>query len=308
MPSHHRTSSAVLALIILTAIIGSGFGPIAKIALRTIPPMSFIFLRFVIATILLAPSSVKKLPAGRPLLQLMLVSLLATANTILFAFGISDTTASISQMLYASLPLMTTLITIVFLHHRINRRATIGISIGFLGTALILVLPMLTTGQASLGGIRGNLTIFVSVITYTVYCLASERFHDRFSVGQIVFIFSLVSLIISAPLTAVDLISNPAWWNTVPPAAYVGLLYAGSIGTVLFYYLSQLVVKKSNPVTASVIQYIQPFMTFVWAALLLGERLTIVFIIAVICTLAGVYLTTSAESGEHHTLPPTEPC
>jgi len=303
----HRHSSSILGLVFLTSLLSSGIGVFAKISLLSIPTMSFIFLRFFIAALILFPFARKRFPvARRPLLELTLVSCLATANTYFFAFGIKYTTANISQMLYAAVPILVTLISIFFLRRRITKRTSLGIAIGFLGTAIFFALPMITSGQTDLGSVKGNLLIFLAVIFYSLYLMLSQKLHDRFSLSQIVFVFTLVSTLASSLFALSDLHTSPRWWVGVPVEAILGLLYVATVGTVLAFFLGQLIVKKADPLTASLTQYIQPFMTFVWAAMLLNEKLTAVFVLGVICSLIGVYLTTSAERSKMLPLPPVD--
>src|SRR3989338_1746182 len=94
-------TKAILAILI-GSVLGGAVSSVTKIGLVKIPPFSFSFIRFFIASICLLPFFLRtKIKFDRKFQSLILLSLLPTLNVALFVLGIKTTTASISQMLYA---------------------------------------------------------------------------------------------------------------------------------------------------------------------------------------------------------------
>src|SRR3989344_4556855 len=91
-----------LLAVIFAALVGGGIPVMGKISLVIVPPTVFTFLRFLIATLCMAPFALPLPKIDRGLfIKILLVCLFATLNVTLFPFGIRLTTATIGQLLYA---------------------------------------------------------------------------------------------------------------------------------------------------------------------------------------------------------------
>jgi drug/metabolite transporter (DMT)-like permease len=77
----------------------------------------------------------------------------------------------------------------------------------------------------------------------------------------------------------------------VTMVSLVSTAYVGIIGSALWYLLYQYIIHHSSPLIASMILYLQPAATFVWAAFLLGEQLTPGFLIGAALAFIGVFFT-----------------
>src|SRR3989344_3021414 len=106
--------------IFLCAILGGATSTITKIGLVEIPPLSFIFLRFFIASLLISPFVFRNGKNFKYFSGIIPLSLLATFNIILFIFGIKLTTATIGQLLYAATPFLTSAILYSFYKERLS--------------------------------------------------------------------------------------------------------------------------------------------------------------------------------------------
>ena len=89
-------------------------------------------------------------------------------------------------------------------------------------------------------------------------------------------------------LSIFDLFKEPNWWHGVSTSAYLSLAFVAILGTAVYYLINQIVVKKATPVMASMVLYVQPFATFVWAYYFLSEKLTTLFLVGVVLSLLGV--------------------
>ncbi len=285
-----------LFLIFINVIISGGNSPLIKIALREIPSFTFNLLRFVIAFLFFIPLLIgKKIKFGKSTIGVIFLSLLLTSNIVLFNFGIQKTTANIGQMIYAATPIITSILSYFLLNEKFRSKKILGIIIGFMGTLLIILLPLLEKGSSFKGDLIGNLLIFIAMIFTAVYFVFSKTFQKEYKPLDITFYFVLVTLISQLPLAAVEFSSHQNWWASISKETLFGLLWVGSIGTVGFYFLYQSIIKHSTPLIASMMLYLQPISTFVWAAILLKEGLNTVFIIGAILTFIGVWLTTRSE-------------
>jgi len=279
----------IFFLIILSAILGGGTGVFGKIALKEIPPFSFTFLRFFIASIFLIPVSLKSLPKFRKQdYKIILLSLLASANVILFSFGIRLTTANISQMIYTAVPVISALFSFYLLKERFGIKKISGIALGFIGTLLIISLPLISNKWTSQSSIWGNLIIVVAMLSISLYWVLSKKFQNKYTPLEINNYFIFTTTILLFFLCFFDLSNNLKWYSGVSLNSYLSLGYVAIFSTAIYYLISQIIVKKASPVMASMVLFVQPLATFTWAYFFLSEKLTILFSIGAILSLLGV--------------------
>jgi len=288
MQDEKKSNLYVLLLVFLAAVLGGGAGVFGKIALVEIPSFSFTFLRFLIATVFLVPFSLKHLPTfSKKDSKIILLSLLASINVILFSFGIKYTTANIGQMIYTAVPIVTAVFSFYLLKERSNVRKITGILIGFAGAMLIVLLPLLSSSMAG-STLGGNLIIFVAMLSISLYWVLSKRLQSDYTPMQINNYFIFTTAFLTCFLSIYDLFKHPYWWQGVSLKAYFALAFVAVFATAICYLISQIIIKKANPVIASMILYVQPFTTFIWAYYFLSEKLTTLFLVGAVLSLIGV--------------------
>ena len=282
-----------LISIILAAICGGGFAVFTKIGLRQIPPFSFTFFRFFIASICMIPFVLReKQKIDKNILKVILLSFLGVANVTLFAFGVKLTTATISQMLYAIVPVIAAIFSYLVLKERISSKKIIGIFSGLVGILTLVLLPIIGKTSSFTGNLSGNLIILTAVLCFALYTVLSKRFHKHYSPLTLTFIFSLTTAIVLSPFLIRDYLTNPIWFYRLSTFSWFSIFYAGVFGGVVYYLLYQYSIKHGTPIIASMTMYLQPLLTFLWAFFLLSERLTIGIIIGGLLAIGGAWMVT----------------
>lgn len=284
-------NTAFLA-IFLGAILGGATSTITKIGLVEIPPLSFIFLRFFIASLLISPFVFRNGKNFKYFSGIIPLSLLATFNIILFIFGIKLTTATIGQLLYAATPFLTSAILYFFYKERLSTMKVLGILIGFIGVSMVVILPVIERHNPFSGNLFGNFLIGIGVILWSFYMVFSKRILKKYSPFDITSGFIFVTTIVSFPLFIFDTFTNNGWWLNLDPAAIIAISYVAIISTIVTYLLNQYAIKYGGSVFASMLFYLLPIFAFITAFILLGERLTVGLLIGGTLALLGTYLTT----------------
>jgi drug/metabolite transporter (DMT)-like permease len=291
---HILESYKSILLIFLAALLGGGNSTFTKIAVIEIPPFFFTLFRFIFAFLILLPLVInnKKFHFDS-FKKILFVSLLATANVTLFVFGAKRTTATTSQMLYAAVPLIAGIFSFSLLKEKLSLKKIFGIITGFIGVVLIILLPIL--GQKNLfnGDLIGNLIIFIAVSLFSLYSVLSKRFQNKFTPLEITMVFILTTILVQALLIPFSLPQNNIWLVNLSVKSLLAVAYVGVIGTGIYYLIYQFAIKHSTPIIASMTFYLQPISAFLWAAILLGEKLTIGFILGAILAFVGVMLVTN---------------
>lgn len=280
-----------IVFILLVSILGGATQAITKIGLVSIPPLSFAFIRFLIAGIVISPFLLKK-NFLRVLWQLTPFSLLATINIAFFILGIKTTTATIGTILYAGVPLLTAFFLFVLFRERLSRKKELGIALGFFGVVFVVLLPIIEKGSRFSGDLLGNILIGIGVISWSLYMAYSKKKLQSFSPLVITSAFIWVTCFALFPLFLTDLISHPNWWQSLTLSSVLSLSYISIISTVIVFLLNQYAIKHGGSILASMQFYLLPISAYLSASFLLGEQLTLGIVIGGALALLGVYITT----------------
>lgn len=286
-----NSNKLALIAVFVAAILGSATAGIAKKGLEEIPPYSYTFLRFAVASLFVLPFLLNN--RGKQLLHvraLTPISLFATANVTFFIIGVNYTTANIGSVIYAAVPLLTALIIFIFFKKRLSLSKEVGIGIGFGGVLVITLLPLFEKGNPFAGDLLGNFFLTLAIIMWSFYLVFSKKLQERYSPFLITSYFILLSTIVLLPFFLWELFTQPGWWGQVTGWGIFSVFYVAVIITVLNYTLNQYAIKHGGAVLASTMFYISPVFSFVINFFLLGELLTPGFIFGSLLALLGTYL------------------
>lgn len=281
--------------IFLGSVMGGAMGAVTKVGLLEIPPLSFAFIRFFAATIIIFPFILKKKRKMiKDFIAVAPFSVLAALNIAFFTIGVKATTATISQILYAGVPIIIGLVSHFLLSEKLGFTKISGIAIGFIGVLTVVLLPVLEKGKAFSGDLTGNIIITVGVVCWSLYMVFSKRMQKNYSPFVIVSVFIILTAIALFPFFLLDLRTNNGWWTNVGFNGLISLLYVVIIGTITTYLLMQYAIKHGGSVFASMAFYLQPVFGFLAAFLILGEKLTLGLLIGGTLALLGVFFVTKS--------------
>lgn len=287
----------VLAVIILAALLGGGISPLSKIALKEFPPLSLMALRFLLAFIILLPFIYKSLP--KTIKNWMMVgktTIFATLNGILFIYGVKLTGATVSQLIYSLGTITVAIIAYFTLQEKLNPKQKIGIVIGLLGTIITVLLPVLTTNQLiNIGALQGNLMILAGMISFSIFTVKAKKLQEVYSPLTMTGLMAITIAIVVGFLAIPEII-NYEWIIHISLIGWISFAYLSIIIGTIFFWLLQYAIKHGSPTISSTTGYLQPVFTFLWASLLIGEKLSPGLIIGGGLTMIGAYLVTKTKS------------
>src|SRR3989338_1865351 len=286
-----------ILLVVATALAGGGIPVFSKLLLREIGPTEFMTLRFFGAWLLFLPFVIKALPRKiSDWLKISLVVMPAAINMILFARGLFFTTATMAALIYSFSPIAAAIMVYFIGQEKLNWRKIIGILIGFIGMLILIIAPLNYQSLADfVGTAKGNGLMLLCMMLMTIFTVASKPLQQKFSPAVITSILFLNCFIVNA-IAGGYTIFNPSLLLKLSTTAWLSLGYLIFINSIIFFWLYQITLKQTTAVNVSMTSYITPIITFVWAAILLGERLNSVLVIAGALTLTGAYLTTTAKN------------
>jgi drug/metabolite transporter (DMT)-like permease len=175
-------------------------------------------------------------------------------------------------------------------HDRFDKKQILGILFGFVGVALVVTLPLIEK-HTSMVALSGNILIVGAAIAFMFYGVMSKSISTKLNATPVVltFYFCLVTLIVSMPFAYAEMVQK-GLLGAIQLKHIIAGIYTGVVGTGLFYMVYQYALKISSEVTASLFTYIQPIATILLAVLLLGEKITIPFLIGGVLAVIGARL------------------
>lgn len=285
-----------IALILAHLIWGANF-VVAKVTLQEFPPMSLAFLRFSFASLLLAPfflAETKKIKINKKdLPRLIAVGIfIITLNITFFFEGIKRTTAIDASFLTLIIPMLSVLLGWWFLKEKIYLINLVGIVLGFLGALIIIGLPQIITGTASLEVLMGNVLIILASISWVIGATISKGVLKKYSslvVTAIAFLVGTLTMFIPASL---EYIQSPGWVGQVTILGVLGLMYMTFLSSISAYFLFEWGLSKTSIIIANLFQYIEPLVATALAITLLSESISTSFLVGGALIMIGAYLGT----------------
>ena len=290
MRSLFKDGEAALAEIsLLLAVLFLGTNPVAvKVAVRDVPQLPFVSLRFVLAgLVLLALVLLLKedRPPRRDLLSIAAVGVVGVGlNNIAFTFGVSLTTASETALIYAAVPVWGMILGASLGLERPTPIAILGVGLAFVGVGVV-VYSSLGEGASSF---VGDLLVVIATAcwaSYAVLSLPLLRRHTPLTIAAYTMLFGgLAALPVALPSlfdNSLRAVSSTSWAAT----AY-STLFVAAYG----FFAWQRGVSRIGANRVLVYQYLIVLIGVVAGVMLLGESLTTNKIIGGAVILLGVYL------------------
>lgn len=282
-------SRAYAALIALGLIWGTNF-IYMKWATALISPAQVVFLRIVFGFLPLALMAWKAKIITRAQLKhlphFIVMSLLATT---IYYYGFVAGTAllptSVAGMLSGSIPLFTFLATVLFLREeRPTMQMAFGVALGFIGIAFS-ARPWDHGSGISLEGVMWMLGGTLSIGGSFVY---ARKFLSPLNLPPLALATWQCGLATLTLLLLTDFsgIQNLTTSMHATLGLIIGLGVVGTGGTFLIYYY---IIAKLGPVKASGATYIAPVVAVIIGGFI-GEKVTVLELVAVILILGGVVL------------------
>lgn len=292
MKNSRDSGSLATFALIGAGIIGGLASLSSKIALRELPPLTILFFRITVMLLVLAP--LKWRSARRFITRwkaFLAVGLLWTGNVALFIIGIQYTTTIASQVLYTGVPVYVLLAGRYLTSEKLRKGQLVGILLGFLGALMIVLKPESIVG---FGTPYGNAIIFMATVCWALYLTVSKRVSAGISplgltVGSSFIAWIIVGVLMvlqegGRGIAAIPLLSSAGWQALLFIALGVGV-------AMIFFY--QWGLKYGSAIAAGSMNYLSTAVTAVTGILILGERVTPVFLVGATFILAGVFFTST---------------
>lgn len=255
---------ATFWMIVATIFWGGSF-VFNKIGFRDIPPVTFLFFRFSLATLIMGAYCLRRLP-GLNLTIIRkgaIVGLALAAVNLSFVLGLSGTSASRAGFLNNLFVLVIPLLSFFLWRERVDRWITTGIFLALAG------LWQLAWGGAE-GFNRGDLLSTLCALFIAIHIILVSRILR----DEDVFLVTLAQFATVATVGAILVAFLPGKPFRLGPASATALLYCAIFPTVICFTLQNTYQRYTTPTKAGLIYTLDPVWSMLGGVLFLGERLS----------------------------------
>ena len=272
-------------LLCLTFFLWGSLYVVSKYAFTTVPPMAVLFLRYLVAAPLLyllaRRKGLKKIEKKHIpyFLTFGAVGYTLSIGTQLLATDMMD--ASLASLLNATNPVMISLFAVLLLKEKMTPAKVAGLACSLVGVVIVIGVGK---GKVSLPGIALSL---IAVIFWSLNSVLIRKVSGHYSSEQISFCAMAAALPFSLICTLVQLRSVPISFT---PASAAAILYIGVFSTAAAFLCWNRCLSEMDASVCSLFYPLQPLFSAILGVVLLGEPLTVSFILGGIFISAGVII------------------
>ncbi|UCF96310.1 MAG: DMT family transporter [Spirochaetaceae bacterium] len=290
MDSEQKTSGQLLpVLAALGAMLFWGLSFVSSKAILNTgyPPMTMVFLRFLIASLVLIPLQRRLDPEFRLQKQDRLFLLLSALFGIFFYFlcesrGIKYTSASNAALITAIIPALTVAAEYLLFRNSIRWFQGTGIALSIVGVYFVV---QRTPGHYD-SALLGNLLMFGACLSWVAYNMFSKNLHKGLRGINLITFQSVIGMILLLPVA----LSEARSWSFGSLTVWLNLVYLGVICTALSFFLYLYALAKLGPVRVTSFINLLPVVSVVGGMAILGERLLLAQMIGGGVIIFGVFL------------------
>lgn len=279
-----------IAFGLLAAAIWGGMYVVSKVVLEVVPPFTLLAMRLLLGAASLAAWLLWRRTTlrfeRRLWVQLLGVGVLGYGVSLGFQFtGTKLSTAANGAVITAATPAFVYLFALLFLRERVSRRRLTALLLSTIGVLLVV-----NPAQAQLNSRLwiGNLLLVGAAITWALYSVLTRKVTQQTDVLVFTFIAFLGGLIPVLPAAALELQSQTL--GTISPGIFLGIVYLGVVSTAIAAYLWNKAFELLEAGVASLTFFAQPLVGAGLGALLLGEKLTVLFVAGAFLILLCLWL------------------
>lgn len=256
---------------------------ISKIALRTVPPVTLLALRYLVSVpalfiVLRLRHALTPIKKGDWPILFAIGFTGYFASFCLQMLGINRLTGSVSSLLGAMNPIFIPILAALFLHERITPAKIACVALSMAGVVVIVGVD--GTVDAS-----GALLMLASVFLWSTASIIIRRVSGRYDPMQIALIAILCALPFTVGWSLIELQSAPCSFTL---ESVLAVLYMGVLGTAVTHSLWNYSLRVMDASFCSMFYPMQPLVSSILGVLFLHEAVTPGFVIGALMICCGI--------------------
>jgi len=301
MPDNRRTAyDTYIKLITAIAIWGGSFIA-TKIAVQEVSPVTVVWLRFFIGTVILGYFAWKRkelaLPKRKDVLDLLWLGFLGiTLHQWLQSSGLVTSEASTTAWLVSISPIFMALLGWIFLKEKLSFRTITGFLLATIGVVLVVTKGDIRSIINGKFGVSGDILILISALNWAIFSVLSRPILERFSAIKVTFYVLFLGWL----LTSVQFLFGHHWieFNQLSTAGWASVAFLGIFCSALAYIFYNDGLKALPASKVGAFLYLEPLIATIVAAAVLSESIVLASLTGGGMILLGVWLV-NYNSGEY---------
>ena len=289
MPKTNNNIFYHLVAFLTVAIWGTTFVSTKVLMINGLSPAQIFTLRFTMAYVLMFCFNHRRLFADSWRDEGLMVLLGITGGSLYFLSeneAMNYTTATNTSLIVCSCPLFATLLVrLVYRSSRIHIMQLTGSLLAFMGMIIVVLNGRFVLHLSPVG----DALAFTACICWAFYSLLMKTMTDKYSAAFItrkVFFYGVLTIIPYYILVP----GVPSMAVLTQPVVVGNLLFLGCLVSMICFLTWNWCISKLGAVKATNWVYFNPITTMIFASWVLGEKITIYFLIGAVCILTGMYM------------------
>lgn len=269
--------------LLITSIIWGVTYVLMKYALTFLDPQQIAFSRFLIASILFIPIFflIKERYDLKEIIQLILLALTGVLfYQLLFIYGEKGLTAGNASFIASFEPIFIAILSILLREDRFSWILVLSLGISTLGL-VILVQPT----SMKLSALFSVFLVIMSALSWAIYTVLGKNILNRHNALNVTGYISLFGVFLLFPISGAG---SVALFHLQSDDLIASVLFIGILATFVGYILWFDGLKYVKPAVAGTTLYITPFVTAIFASLLIAEPISMSMVIGGSLIIVGV--------------------
>lgn len=218
---------------------------------------------------------------------LALLGLGVLGNHLLILIGLKYVSGAVAGVIIGSLPVVTALLSALFIQDVPYRAVWAGSLLSFLGVGLVSVAGFSAAGERPM---LGGTLVFLGVASWALYTIGSRAIMERVSALTVNWTTTLAATVFQLPLLGTDQKMLKTGLDSVALSDWLALAYLVVFATAIAQQAWLFGVKNIGPSRASVLGNLTPVAAVALSALVLKETVGVVEVAGIVLILCGVWV------------------
>lgn len=272
---------------ILTVIIWGTTAPIAKTILTNIPNLQtlaisslFAFIFFVVLnTINGSMKQLRQYSIKDYLIMIGLGFLGLFLYSSLYYFGISELTSQEACIINYLWPIMLVLFSSIILKEKMTVKKIIALMMSFIGIIILVIGNQTISSENALLGV---ICCIIAAACYGLFSVLNKKYNYNQNIAMM--IIWVTTLVCSFGLGMFT-----EQWQPIIGMQWIGLMWLGVVTDAIAYLLWAIALNDaSNSAIIANLAYLVPFISIVFSAIFLKEKITLNAIVALVLIVGGI--------------------
>lgn len=264
-----------------------------KFLVEHFPPVAMQSIRIFIAgvvtiTVLYFLHDLRKMTKKEWLYTFLAALLGQAAHHAFLAIGLVETTSSNAALILGLIPLTTAILASLFLNEKLTTLRIIGIGLGFVGVAIVVLQNNNGLGTIS----RGDLIVFTSMLSQAFSFILINKVTTTLSSRQMTAIMLLIGSMVLLGMSFLFEPQSVTQMTQGTPLVWSVLILSAVLATGLGHLLFNEAIHQIGAEQTAIFNNLIPFFALVGAFLFLGESILLVQVVGFILIVSGVFLGT----------------